>query len=71
MDIGFENENELDEDYAENDDYNNDDDSTRKKAGKGTIRWTKKQNKKWTEMYQKLVAYKKENTYLLMLLEDM
>jgi hypothetical protein len=52
---------ELDEDHAENDDDNNDDDSTRKQAGKGMIRYRKKQNQKWNEMYQKLVAYKKEH----------
>jgi hypothetical protein len=61
VDVGDENENELDEDYAENDDDDdNNDNSRRTKAGKTTIRYTIRQNEIWNEMYQRLVAYEKQ-----------
>jgi hypothetical protein len=58
VDVDGEDKNDFDEDYVEID---NDGDSTRTIPEQSTIRYTTKQNERWNEMYQKLIAYKREH----------
>jgi hypothetical protein len=62
VEVGDENENELEEDYVEKDDEDDNDhnSSRRTKAGKYTMQYTKEQNERWNEKFQRLVTYKKE-----------